>query len=484
MSIRVTGKTLRNTVAIAGILAAASGLAGCSTLGLGGDDVTTGSTGYQGTSNLRQSMPAPIASSGMGSATQVADGPYVPPEDIGSGGPPPMLGSSGYASLPPVTSSNSVSTRDSISSQDLPVLGSAPSKGSYSTMSAQPAQQNFPSSSVTARIAPDADPVRVAPPRAQAMPPSAMQPAVASTQPSLSVISGGQGAYTHVIRSGESLYTIARHYGVTAQSIMVASKIDAPDRIHVGQRVVIPGRPDLLAAMDDNKPSPESAAKLPVDSATPVVAQQPAPGVMPAPHHAASGETRVASLGNAPAVPLAARAPAAPLPPAQNTLTGKASPPPSVAKPQAAPAVAPTQVAAVPPAASRAPLAEPAMSGADKFRWPVTGKVIVNFAASHDTGINIAAPEGTPVKAAENGTVIYVGSGVEGYGNLVLIRHANGYVSAYANLKDMSVAKGAAVSRGDTIGSAGTTGAVTSPQLHFELRKGATPVDPVPLLAG
>jgi murein DD-endopeptidase MepM/ murein hydrolase activator NlpD len=130
------------------------------------------------------------------------------------------------------------------------------------------------------------------------------------------------------------------------------------------------------------------------------------------------------------------------------------------------------------------PLQEPAVSGAEKFRWPVTGKILVNFAASNDTGINIAAPLGAPVKATENGTVIYVGSGVEGYGNLILIRHANGYVSAYANLKDTSVAKGSVVGRGDTIGTVGETGSVRSPQLHFELRKGATPVNPVPLLAG
>ena len=107
----------------------------------------------------------------------------------------------------------------------------------------------------------------------------------------------------------------------------------------------------------------------------------------------------------------------------------------------------------------------------------------MDFAATKGTGINIAAPEGTPVRAAENGTVIYVGSGVEGYGNLVLIRHANGYVTAYANLKDMSVAKGTVVNRGDTIGAAGKTGSVSKAQLHFELRKGATPVDPLPLLA-
>ncbi|HVW91358.1 MAG TPA: peptidoglycan DD-metalloendopeptidase family protein [Devosia sp.] len=470
MSIRVSGKTLRNTVAIAAILAASSGLAGCSSLGLGGDDIATGSTGYQGTSNLSQPMPAAV-----GASTQVADGPYIPPEDIGSGSPPPMLGRSagggGFASLPPASSSSS------ISSQDLPVLGSAPSNGSYSAMSAQPAQQPFPPASAAPRTEPS---------RLEALRSEPARPVTAvmtAPPPSLSVIPGGSGTYTHVIRSGESLYTIARHYGVTAQAIMQASNIGAPDKIHVGQRVVIPGRADLLAAMD-SKPSPESAAKLPVDSATPVV-RQAAADVVPAPHRPAqAAEVKLASLDKSPAVPLAPRA-SVPLPPAQNTLTGKTSAAlPPVAKPAAAPAAAPAQIASAPAAAPKMPLQEPAMSGADKFRWPVTGKVITNFTASHETGINIAAPEGTPVKAAENGTVIYVGSGVEGYGNLVLIRHANGYVSAYANLKDMSVAKGAVVARGDTIGSTGATGAVSSPQLHFELRKGATPVDPVPLLAG
>ena len=124
------------------------------------------------------------------------------------------------------------------------------------------------------------------------------------------------------------------------------------------------------------------------------------------------------------------------------------------------------------------------MSGADKFRWPVSGKVTTDFITSKGTGINIDAPEGSAVRAAENGTVIYVGSGVEGYGNLVLIRHPNGYVSAYAHLKSTSVNKGDSVSRGDSIGAVGMTGSVSRPQLHFELRQGATPVDPVPLLAG
>ena len=175
--------------------------------------------------------------------------------------------------------------------------------------------------------------------------------------------------------------------------------------------------------------------------------------------------------------PVAAMPPAAALaslPPAANALQAATPTPAPVA---AAPVAAPIQVANVPAAA------EPVMSGSDKFRWPVSGRVITDFASSKGTGINIEAAEGATIKAAENGTVIYVGSGVEGYGNLVLIRHPNGYVSAYAHLKSMSVAKGAVVGRGDTIGAAGMTGSVSKPQLHFELRKGATPVDPMPLLA-
>jgi murein DD-endopeptidase MepM/ murein hydrolase activator NlpD len=292
------------------------------------------------------------------------------------------------------------------------------------------------------------------------------------------------GTYTHTIRSGESLYTIARHYGVTAQSIMDASDISAPDKIYVGQRVVIPGRPDLLAAMDNAAPRAPGTPKLPVDSARPVVASNDA-GAEPivVPHRPERPAARLASLGGDEPVPLAGRV--LTTAPARPPATPVATAPMPEAPPKASPTPAPQAVASTAPArAAKMPLQEPAVSGADKFRWPVTGKILVNFASSNDTGINIAAPLGAPVKATENGTVIYVGSGVEGYGNLILIRHANGYVSAYANLKDTSVAKGSVVGRGDTIGTVGETGSVSSPQLHFELRKGATPVNPVPLLAG
>jgi murein DD-endopeptidase MepM/ murein hydrolase activator NlpD len=245
--------------------------------------------------------------------------------------------------------------------------------------------------------------------------------------------------YAHTIANGESLHTIARRYDVTVQAIVLANGLSSPDRIVVGQKITIPGRGDLNTAA----PTTQVASIAPTGTVLPATR----PTNLAAPVTTAPAQTNLAATAPAPA--------------------------PVAATP------APVQTASISPAAA----AEPAMSGSDKFRWPASGRVITDFAASRGTGINIDVPEGSPVKAAENGTVIYVGSGVEGYGNLILIRHPNGYVSAYAHLKNMSVDKGAVVNRGDSIGSVGQTGSVSKPQLHFELRKGATPVDPVPLLA-
>jgi murein DD-endopeptidase MepM/ murein hydrolase activator NlpD len=126
-----------------------------------------------------------------------------------------------------------------------------------------------------------------------------------------------------------------------------------------------------------------------------------------------------------------------------------------------------------------------ASTGGADFRWPAKGRIISGFGgAGANEGINIAVPEGTPVKAAENGTVAYSGSELKGYGNLVLIRHDNGYVSAYANNSELLVRRGERIKRGQTIAKSGQSGNVNAPQLHFEIRKGATPVDPMPYLTG
>ena len=139
------------------------------------------------------------------------------------------------------------------------------------------------------------------------------------------------------------------------------------------------------------------------------------------------------------------------------------------------------------PEAAKASVAEPEQTASvsGEFRWPARGRVIAGFGANGgNEGINIAVPEGTPVKAAEAGTVTYAGSEVKGYGNLVLIRHENGYVSAYAHNGSLNVKRGEQVKRGQVIATSGQTGNVTSPQLHFEIRKGATPVDPLKHLGG
>ncbi len=118
------------------------------------------------------------------------------------------------------------------------------------------------------------------------------------------------------------------------------------------------------------------------------------------------------------------------------------------------------------------------------FRWPAKGRVISGFGSKggNGDGIAIAVPEGTPVKAAEGGTVAYAGEELKGYGKLVLVRHDNGFVSAYAHNGELNVKRGEKVSRGQMIAKSGSTGNVTSPQLHFELRKGSTPVDPTKYL--
>ncbi|MFV0280843.1 MAG: peptidoglycan DD-metalloendopeptidase family protein [Rhodoblastus sp.] len=133
------------------------------------------------------------------------------------------------------------------------------------------------------------------------------------------------------------------------------------------------------------------------------------------------------------------------------------------------------------------PKEEPRTSGKEghpEFRWPARGRVIQGFKSGGNDGINIAVPEGTAVKAAEGGVVKYAGSELKGYGNLVLIQHPNGYVSAYAHNGELDVKRGDTVKRGQTIAKAGQTGNVSSPQVHFELRKGSTPVDPTNYLAG
>jgi murein DD-endopeptidase MepM/ murein hydrolase activator NlpD len=122
----------------------------------------------------------------------------------------------------------------------------------------------------------------------------------------------------------------------------------------------------------------------------------------------------------------------------------------------------------------------------DKLRWPASGKIIAGFGGrpdgTHNDGVNLSVPLGTEVHAAESGVVAYAGSELKGYGNLVLLRHDNGWVTAYAHNDELVVKRGDKVKRGQVIAKAGKTGSVDQPQVHFELRQGSKPVDPIPYL--
>jgi len=119
--------------------------------------------------------------------------------------------------------------------------------------------------------------------------------------------------------------------------------------------------------------------------------------------------------------------------------------------------------------------------------WPVDGEIIAAFGPNddglHNDGIDIAVPDGTPIRAADNGVVVYAGNEIVGFGNLVLIRHAENWTTAYANASRLDVQRGQVVERGQVVAQSGRTGSASQPMLHFEVRKGTAPVDPRPYLS-
>ncbi|MDE1158844.1 MAG: peptidoglycan DD-metalloendopeptidase family protein [Neorhizobium sp.] len=174
-----------------------------------------------------------------------------------------------------------------------------------------------------------------------------------------------------------------------------------------------------------------------------------------------------------------------------------AQPAPAAApKVAAAPAQPVSAPASAKPAAETASLSDvekkgdnsaaPQSTGIGKYRWPVSGAVIAGYGAnvngSRNDGIDISVPEGTPIKAAENGVVIYAGNGLKQLGNTVLVRHDDGRVTVYGHAESINVARGQKVTRGQTVALSGMSGDASRPQVHFEVRKDATPVNPVTYL--
>lgn len=128
----------------------------------------------------------------------------------------------------------------------------------------------------------------------------------------------------------------------------------------------------------------------------------------------------------------------------------------------------------------------PAATGIGKYRWPVTGAVVSRYGQNtegkRNDGIDISVPAGTAVKAAENGVVIYAGNGLKELGNTVLVRHDDGTVTVYGHADNLAVQRGQKVQRGQQLATSGMSGSATRPMVHFEVRKDATPVDPMTYL--
>jgi murein DD-endopeptidase MepM/ murein hydrolase activator NlpD len=307
------------------------------------------------------------------------------------------------------------------------------------------------------------------------------------------------GGTAITVTAGDSVDTIARRYGVPASVIMQANNIAAPATLQPGQRLVIPRytstRVATAPAPRPATPAPAAAVHATPNSGVHVVAAGDTLGKISYRYHKPINEiakanniqpTATLNVGDRVIIPAAqtsevkTSAPAAPA--QQKTVVASAAPkePEPV---QTAAVMAPTD--ALDKEATK--LAE-GNGAVPKFRWPANGRVIAGYGATpngqQNDGINIALPENTPVKAAEDGVVAYAGNELKGYGNLVLVRHPNGYVTAYAHAKELLVKRGDQVKRGQVIARSGQTGNVNTPQLHFEIRKGSSPLDPTRFLNG
>lgn len=330
---------------------------------------------------------------------------------------------------------------------------------------------------------------------------------------------------THTVAAGDTVQGIARRYNVDSASLARANDLREPYTVKVGQILRLPG----TVAEASAEPAPPVPVSRPVTvvnragevkvaalppppkqvvtqpAPPPVTPAEPAPAVVPPPAKpAAATAGPVKAEPPKPAEPIKpveppkVVEPPKPIPtPPKAEPVKPAEPPKPVEPPKAEPHKAAEDDAgepATPVPAPDAPVKKPSRDevvaalpsppprGGRSFQWPVTGRVIATFGPQekglHNDGLNIAAPKGSPVRAAENGVVAYAGDEIRGFGNLLLIRHADGYMTAYAHNEVLLVNRGDTVRRGQVIARVGQTGNVSSPQLHFEIRKGTQAVDP------
>lgn len=314
-----------------------------------------------------------------------------------------------------------------------------------------------------------------------------------------------------VVQPGDTLSAIARYHNTALQALVEANGLQDPNRIRAGQVLRLPaqtgGAAPASVAVTARPPAPPplssqvQSARLPAPAPppaparmaeaparTPVAKQDkpPAP-VAPPPVMAADNEAEDGGEDQTGLLEENAKTEDAPPPPPEEPARGNPAPEKKLAAalPPPAPAPAPAPIPALPPPPAKAPPA-PSSQESVRFLWPATGPILSDFGSKpnglHNDGINIAMPPNGPVYAAGDGEVIYAGDGLRGYGNLLLLRHAGGWVTAYAHNAKLLVGRGDKVKRGQAIARAGRSGGVSQDQLHFEIRQGAKAVNPKPLL--
>jgi murein DD-endopeptidase MepM/ murein hydrolase activator NlpD len=340
-----------------------------------------------------------------------------------------------------------------------------------------------------------------------------------------------------VVRDGETINGIAQHYKVPADVIMKVNGLSATKGLKTGQKLVIPAyaysskaeprvadakpakegkhdlpatAPDKVAVLPQQPKLKEGKATAQVDaSAAASQPKEPKPAQLAKATGAAgtytvqSGDTMssiarktgvgvvalkqangmkdgLLKIGQTLKVPAGGTATVASAKPAKvDPVTTATTQPPAKATPSdtLASYTPPKKDAKVIQQAEDEDAVAPDATGIGKMRWPVRGRVISSFGAGKD-GVDIAVPTGTPVKAAENGVVIYAGDGLKEFGNTVLVRHENGLVTVYGHASSIEVQRGQKVKRGQEIALSGMSGTTDSPKLHFEVRKNSAPVDP------
>lgn len=265
---------------------------------------------------------------------------------------------------------------------------------------------------------------------------------VADAEP---VVKPAKRGAVHTVASGETLYSLGRTYGVSPFAIAEANGLDRNKQLALGQQIKIPGGKTVKPVVQDETVADNTPVEKPAKPR-----KKPALSLAEEEVAEAPTDDGEAAIGETPKKAVA----------------------------DMQPKVKEVEVADAPMATSPAGL---------NLRWPLKGKVISGFGNKpgglKNEGINIAVPEGTSVRAADTGVVAYAGNELKGYGNLILIRHPGGYVTAYAHAKELFVKRGDKIERGAVIAKAGQTGSVSSPQLHFEVRKGATALDPMKYMA-